>query len=279
MSSTDSPHSSTTAQGEAGELPALRRRLLAGVLRHAPFDGWSDKALAAAARDEGITAELAAVAFQGGPAEVAEFFNTEADAQMVAALEAAFAEAAVADVVAEATTASVTATGSAMPTGNSATAAAGGLKIRDRIALAVRTRLLQHAAHREALRALASFLALPTNAGLAARCLWRTVDAMWRAVGDTATDFNYYSKRTLLAGVYGSTVLVWLDDSSEGFADTFAFLDRRIADVMTIERYKSRLRRSLDGLFTRVDAVFGRSGPTESRPGPFPFPPKGYPRP
>jgi ubiquinone biosynthesis protein COQ9 len=140
------------------------------------------------------------------------------------------------------------------------------LKIRERVALAVRTRLLQHAAHREALRALAAFLALPAHAGLATRCLWRTVDAMWRAIGDTATDFNYYTKRALLAGVYGSTLLVWLDDSSEGFADSFAFLDRRIADVMTIERGKARLGQCLDSLFRRAEAMGPRPRHDYPRP-------------
>jgi ubiquinone biosynthesis protein COQ9 len=215
----------------AGELPALRRRLLAGMLRHAPFDGWSAVALQAAARDEGVTPEMAAVAFQGGPAEIADFFTREADRQMIEALRQALSEAV------------------------SQADRPGGLKIREKVALAVRTRLLQHAAHREALRALASFLAMPANAGLAARSLWRTVDAMWHAIGDTSTDFNYYSKRTLLAGIYGSTVLVWLDDHSEGFADTFAFLDRRIDNAMMIERGKARLRRIANDLFTRTTAV------------------------
>lgn len=235
---------------ETGELPDLRRRLLAAMLRHAPFDGWSEKALVAAARDEGVTPVMAAVAFQGGPAEAAEFFNTEADRQMAEAVEAAIAEAAVATFP-SADAVAAEAIGMA-PAG----ARSIGLKIRERVTLAVRTRLLQHAAQREALRAMASFLAMPAHVGLASRCLWRTVDAMWRAVGDSSTDYNYYTKRALLAGVYGSTVLVWLDDRSEGFADTFAFLDRRIGDVMAIERGKARLQRSLGTLLHQVGAVW-----------------------
>jgi ubiquinone biosynthesis protein COQ9 len=253
------------AASETGELPDLRRRLLAGMLRHAPFDGWTDKALAAAARAEGITPAMAAVAFQGGPAEAADLFNTEADRQMVEAVEAAIAKAAEAPVATYPSADAIAADAIGMaPVG----ARSVGLKIRERVTLAVRTRLVQHAAEREALRAMASFLAMPAQIGLASRCLWRTVDAMWRAVGDTSTDYNYYTKRALLAGVYGSTVLVWLDDSSEGFADTFAFLDRRIDDVMVIERGKTRLQQSLSALFHQVGAVW--RGPARDYPHPEP---------
>lgn len=219
----------------SGELPALRGRLLIAMLRHAPFDGWGERALAAAARDEGVTPELAAIAFQGGPAEIADFFQIDADRRMVAAVETALAEAAAA-----------------------AEAGAARLKLRDKVALAVRTRLIQQGPHREALRALTAFLATPAHAGQAARGLWRTVDALWRVIGDRSTDFTYYSKRAMLAGVYGSTVLVWLDDASEGFADTFAFLDRRIADVMAIEACKARLRENWTGLFRRTAGLRGR---------------------
>lgn len=252
---------------ETGEMPDLRRRLLAGMLRHAPFDGWTEKALAAAARDEGVTPVMAAIAFQGGPAEAAEFFNSEADRQMAEAVEAAIAKAAEAPVATFPSADAVAAEAIGMaPAG----ARSIGLKIRERVTLAVRTRLLQHAGQREALRAMASFLAMPAHVGLASRSLWRTVDAMWRAVGDTSTDYNYYTKRALLAGVYGSTVLVWLDDSSEGFADTFAFLDRRIDDVMAIERGKARLQQSLGALFHQVGAVW--RGPAGDYPHAEPAP-------
>jgi ubiquinone biosynthesis protein COQ9 len=210
------------------------------MLRHAPFDGWTERALAAAARDEGVGVEMAHIAFQGGPAEIAEFFSAEADRQMVESLQTALSEG-------------------ALPQSD--------IKVRERVALAVRTRLLQHAGHREALRALAAFLAMPIHAGLATRCVWRTVDAMWRAIGDTSTDFNYYTKRGLLAGVYGSTFLVWLDDSSEDFAESFAFLDRRIDDVMAFERGKARLRQSLSSVFRRAGAIGPRPRNDGRRPG------------
>ena len=123
-----------------------------------------------------------------------------------------------------------------------------GMRVRERIATAVRVRLEQNALHREAIRRLIAFLALPGHAGLGWRCLYRTVDSMWHAAGDRSTDYNYYTKRALLAGVYVSTVLYWLDDSSDDFADTWAFLDRRIADVMTVPRAAGRLSKRLASL-------------------------------
>lgn len=212
MSTTDGSTNGTPgAESTGAELPGLRQRLLDGLLRHAPFDGWSARALAAAARDEGVTREMTAIAFPGGLAEAAEALNGRADLRMTEAL---------------------------------VLMGLGTLKIRERITLAVRTRLDQAAGDREAYRALASFLAMPINAGLAARLTWRTVDAMWRAIGDDSTDFAYYTKRATLTAVYGATVLVWLQDSSEGFAETYAFLDRRIADVMRIESAKARFRQA-----------------------------------
>lgn len=242
---------------ELGELPAIRRRLLAGLLRHAPFDGWSQKALQAAARDGGIAPELVAIAFPGGLIEAAEFYSREADRQMVEALQIALA------------------VGHAPPAANPpvqdpTAPGPGKLKIREKVALAVRTRLLQQAPNREALRALASFLALPAHAGRAAAMGWRTVDAMWHAIGDRSTDFNYYSKRALLAGIYGSTVLVWLDDRSDGAADSLAFLDRRIGDAMAFERAKVRCQQVFNGFFGRRSAAGRWPGPRApaSPPGP-----------
>lgn len=250
---TDSPSPPT---GEAGELPELRRRLLAGLLRHAPFDGWSQRALQAAARDAGIAPEMAAIAFPGGLIEAAEFYSREADRQMVAVLQAALAPAGVAPATGQ-------------PDQEAAVPGPGKLKIREKVALAVRTRLLQQAPNREALRALASFLALPAHAGRAAAMMWRTVDAMWQAIGDRSTDFNYYSKRALLAGIYGSTVLVWLDDRSDGAADSLAFLDRRIDDAMAFERGKARCRQVLSGFFGRRAAG---PRPAPRAPGASPWP-------
>jgi ubiquinone biosynthesis protein COQ9 len=97
------------------------------------------------------------------------------------------------------------------------------------------------APHREALRRALAVLAQPRHAPHAARLGWRAADAIWRLAGDTATDLNHYSKRAILVAVYGSTLLAWLDDESEGFADTAGFLDRRIDEVMRFEKAKARL--------------------------------------
>ncbi|HEY5598497.1 MAG TPA: COQ9 family protein, partial [Kiloniellales bacterium] len=118
-------------------------------------------------------------------------------------------------------------------------------KMRDRIAVAVRTRLELLAAHREAVRRGVAFLALPINAPLGLKCVYRTVDAIWYAAGDTATDYNFYSKRLLLAGVYSATLLFWLNDASEGSAATWAFLGRRIAEVLKVGRSVGRTMTAL----------------------------------
>jgi ubiquinone biosynthesis protein COQ9 len=115
------------------------------------------------------------------------------------------------------------------------------LKIRERIALAVKLRIQADAPHREAVARAATWLALPGHHVMAGRLLYATVDNMWHGIGDTSVDFNFYSKRALLAGVVSSTVLFWLQDESEEYVATWAFLDRRINDVMKIQKTKARL--------------------------------------
>ena len=115
------------------------------------------------------------------------------------------------------------------------------MRIRDRIICAVRTRLECLEPYREAERRAVGFLALPPNALLGLRLMGRAVDAMWRAAGDRSTDFNYYTKRALLAGVYSTTLAHWLQDESEGFEETWAFLGRRVDDVMKIQKLRGRL--------------------------------------
>jgi len=119
---------------------------------------------------------------------------------------------------------------------------ADGLKIRDRIKLAVRTRIEQTVGGKESVRRGVAMLALPFNAGLALKLLYRTVDAIWYGAGDTSTDFNFYTKRATLAGVYSSTLLYWLNDRSEGNEASWSFLDRRIDDVMRFEKLKARIQ-------------------------------------
>ncbi|HEY5597215.1 MAG TPA: COQ9 family protein [Kiloniellales bacterium] len=203
----------------------LRDRILVATLPHVAFDGWSQTALKAGTADAGLDASMAARAFPGGAPDLVEHFADWADRRMLEELAGL-------DV--------------------------GKMRVRDRIAQAVKARIGVLAAHREAARRMLSFLALPPNAPLAARLIWRTVDAIWYAAGDNATDFNYYTKRGLLAGVYATTLLFWLEDSSEDFADTWAFLDRRIADVMKVPALKAKIRSLLDRL-PRPSRVFRRA--------------------
>jgi ubiquinone biosynthesis protein COQ9 len=121
----------------------------------------------------------------------------------------------------------------------------GNMRIRDRIATAVRVRLEQHAGEREAVRRALALQVLPHNGPGGLRSLYRTVDAMWRAAGDTATDFNFYTKLLLLSGVYVSTLMFWINDKTEDAEATWSFLDRRIDDVMSIQKTRARVERYL----------------------------------
>src|SRR5262249_20988718 len=166
-------------------------------------------------RDAGVDPGLAANAFPGGMAEMVEHWNRLADRHMLEALAALDLQA---------------------------------LKVRERVGRAVRLRLEQAAPHRVPVRRGLAFAALPQNGPLAARCLYRTVDAIWHAIGDRSTDHNFYTKRALLAGVYGATVLYWLNDRSSDSSATWAFLDRRIADVMRVPMAIARVGRLADHL-------------------------------
>lgn len=188
---------------------ALRDELLAATMPHVPFDGWSERALAHGAADAGHDAATARRAFPLGAAEMIEHHCLRSDRRMLAALEELDLDA---------------------------------MRVRDRVATAVRVRLQQNDGDREAIRRAVSFLAQPQHAALSLKCLYRTVNAIWYAAGDTATDFNFYTKRALLAGVYASTVVYWLQDHSEGAEASWAFLDRRIAEVMRVPRAMARIR-------------------------------------
>lgn len=192
------------------------RAALADVLpRHAAFDGWSDEALTMAANDLGVPAERARIVFPGGQAQMVDAWFDSIDRAMLAAFPPERIAA---------------------------------MKIRERIGSLILFRLEAVRPYREALRRALAILALPQNALHGTKLAWRSADRIWRLAGDTATDFNHYSKRTILMGVYGSTTLVFLDDESEDMADTRAFLDRRIGDVMRFEKFKARWKGSGDRL-------------------------------
>lgn len=204
-----------------------RDRLLLAILPHVTFDGWTDAAFRAGAIDCGQETVAVQRFFPGGVRDVIAHFSDWADRQMVAGL---------------------------IDQGDD-------LRLRERVARAVRLRLEALTPHREAVRRTMSVLYLPMNGPLAIRSLYKTVDAMWYAVGDRSADFNFYSKRALLAAVVSATTLYWLDDETDGGEASWAFLDRRIADVMKIPGMTKRLGRLVDRLpdpLRFVRAIRGR---------------------
>jgi ubiquinone biosynthesis protein COQ9 len=196
-------------------LDELRAALAPLIPAHATFDGWGDKALAMAAAELGVPAPRARLAFPGGGPEMVDAWFDAIDRAMAAAFPLERIEA---------------------------------MKIRERIGSLVMFRLEVINPHKEALRRALAILALPPNLALAARLGWRAADRIWRIAGDKATDFNHYSKRAILIGVYGSTTLVYLDDDGEGLAATRVFLDRRIDEVMRFEKLKAQWRGNRDRL-------------------------------
>ena len=197
------------------DLVLTRDRILLATLPHVAFDGWTRRALKAGVADAGLTKDMALRAFPGGINQLVDHLAEWADRRMLEELDAVDLES---------------------------------MRVRDRVQTCVRVRLQVLEGYRESIRRLLSYLAMPQNAPLAVRLTWRTVDAIWYAAGDQASDFNYYTKRGLLTPVYATTVLYWLADDSEGSANTWAYLERRIGDVMKIPAYQSRLKKALSSL-------------------------------
>jgi ubiquinone biosynthesis protein COQ9 len=192
-----------------------REALIEAMLPDVAFDGWSRPALRTAARRIGIPAGEALALFPDGAAGLVACFSRWADRRMLDRLEAETLDS---------------------------------LRIPERIALAIATRLAIVAPWREAVRRALSLLILPQHALLALRLLYQTVDDVWYAAGDHATDFSFYTKRLTLAGIYSATLLYWLEDSSPDFADTRAFLERRLAGVARIGRVRQQLGTAVERL-------------------------------
>lgn len=190
-------------------LESIRLKLALPVGENAAFDGWNGKAIDTAAEQIGVNLAQARLAFPGRPADMVDAYIQGVDA----AMEAHFTPKRIAE-----------------------------LRVRDRIRALIWYRLEIMAPAREAVRTGLSLLAMPQNVPLALKIGWRSADLMWRIAGDTATDYNHYSKRLILSGVYASTLFNWLDDQSEGWMDTGAFLDRRLAGVMRFEKWKADWR-------------------------------------
>lgn len=183
------------------------------IITHAlplvPFEGWTQQTLSKAALVAGYRKTDAVRVFSGGAIDAVDAYSRMADAQMLEALSHYHLES---------------------------------MKVRERITTAVRLRLEMQTPHREAVRKAIAMHALPFYAHRGLRALYETVDNIWFGIGDKSTDSNFYSKRLTLAAVYSSTLLAWLDDHSAGYEATWEFLNRRIEDVMKIEKTKHKLK-------------------------------------
>jgi ubiquinone biosynthesis protein COQ9 len=215
---------------------AVRRRVLPGALKAAAFDGFTPAMLSRAGAEAGVSVAELAAAFPRGPIELVEYWSLEADRAAAAAL---------------------------------AGEAAAGLKVREKVILAIEARLAFLRSAKEAARRAAAYLALPHHAPTGARLVWSTADAIWRAMDDPSTDFNFYSKRAILSGVLASTMARWFADDSDGERETKEFLRKRIENVMQFEKLKARVRDNgfdPEGLFGWLaKARYPAAGPDRSR--------------
>ena len=187
-----------------------KSRLLDAALTHVPFDGWSPRTFDAAIADTGIDRAVARAVCPRGAVDLALAYHERGDALMLERL---------------------------------ASADLSEMRFRDRIAAGVRFRL-EAVSDKEVVRRATVLFSMPYYAPDGARAVWGTCDAIWTALGDTSEDVNWYTKRATLAGVYSATALYWLGDTSEGHAATWEFLDRRIDNVMQIEKIKAQVRQS-----------------------------------
>ncbi|EPX75744.1 COQ9 family protein [Salipiger mucosus] len=204
----------------------LNERLLDAALNHVAFDGWSETTFRAAVAEIGADPVVARGLYPRGAVDLAVAFHKRGDEAMEAALDA--------DAMQE-------------------------MRYRDRVAHAVRTRI-EAVKDREAVRRGTTLFALPMYAPDGARLIWGTADRIWTVLGDTARDINWYTKRATLSGVYSSTVLYWLGDDSLDHQATWEFLDRRIEDVMRIEKTKAKVRENpvLKRVFAGPERVLGK---------------------
>lgn len=198
-------HEASHAKSDA----ALKDRVLALALKDATFDGFTDNVLLKAGKQAGADRATLTHLFPDGGLSLIEYFSASIDRAMEKKLERM-------DLAKR--------------------------KVRDRIKLAISTRLELLAPNKEAARRAAAALTLPTHAARAAKLMYNTVDAIWRAVGDSSTDFNFYTKRAILAGVYGSVLVRWFADTGEDESATKAFLDARIENVMQFEKLKAKAK-------------------------------------
>ena len=218
------------------DLNELKQKLLEAALPNVAVDGWSDKSFAAAVATVDVSKDEARLACPRGAVDLAIAYHARGDAMMLKRLAAEDLD---------------------------------GLKFREKVSAAVRIRL-EVIEDKEAVRRAATLFALPHHAGDSARLVWQTSDHIWTALGDTSDDYNWYTKRATLSGVWAATVLYWLGDDSTDNQATWAFLDRRIDEVMQIEKLKAQVRDNtvLSSLMTGPNWLLGQIKAPPRMPNP-----------
>jgi ubiquinone biosynthesis protein COQ9 len=198
-------------------LDELRIALAPDIAASAIFDGWNETAVVAAAEMAGADVDIAKLAFpESGLAGSRAMNMIEA---WVTSVDEAMAAEWPQERLAE-------------------------LKIRERIRVLVGFRLDAVEHIDEAVRRAMAIMAMPQNAARSMQLGWRSADIMWRLAGDNATDYNHYTKRAILAGIYSATLAFFVNDDSEGKAKSHEFLGRRIDGVMRFEKFKYKLTNS-----------------------------------
>ncbi|RDC59092.1 Ubiquinone biosynthesis protein COQ9, mitochondrial [Alteripontixanthobacter maritimus] len=211
--------------GDDLTLEELRLALAPTIANEAVFDGWTDEALVMAAEAEDVDVDVARLAFPGGAMQMIGAWIDQVDSAMAAALPPKVLDK--------------------MP-------------VRERIRQLVQFRLDAVEGQEEAVRRATAVMAMPQNAAEAARRAWKSADIMWRLAGDTATDYNHYTKRAILSALYASTLAIFVGDDTPDKAETRAFLDRRIEGVMSFEKAKARLLGSSDRERFSITRFLGR---------------------
>ncbi len=200
----------------------IKKQLINAILPHVPFDGWGRAALSLAAKDMGMDYTKADILFPSGAGDVIAYHAKMMDDLMVDKLQ---------------------------------NIDLASMKIHKRITIAVKIRLQLLEPNQQAVSKGLSFMALPSNGALALKILYKSVDNMWYMAGDTATDWNFYSKRILLAAVYSSTMLYWLNDTSKDYTDSWQFLDRRISEVMKIPKIKAKINNCFNFIPQKINVM------------------------
>ena len=189
----------------------IRNIIIETMLPNVPFDGWTRQSAEQAATEAGLTTDMIHAVFPDGVRDIVAHFSSWADEKMLAALQDEDIDS---------------------------------LKIRERIHKAVLTRLKLLEPHKEAVRLALSYWTSPLRGMGGARIVWHTADTIWNWAGDTSTDYNHYTKRSLLSGVIATTTLAWLKDDSEGMADTSDFLWRRIENVLHVGKIFGKFKKA-----------------------------------